>query len=313
MPATVSYDWSFQGFPVVRLENHQIQVDVVPKLGGKIVHFLHKGLDRQFLWQNPRLKLRELPIGTGYDDHFFGGWDELLPNDEPEEIAGEPWADHGELWATPLEAEQCGGGITLSGMLPVNPLAYRRTMWLEPDEPVLRMETTVENCGRREAEFLWKLHPALKISPGAEIIVPAGTAIPVDPDFSRFGNLERFDWPDGATTQNGERADRVPALEGATDFLYLTELSDGVCSLAHKGENWRFTVEFPRDVFPTVWVFASFGGWRDHEVLILEPCTTWPKELSEAIPLGRAAKLRPGEKIEAAISVRAGMYHKNSD
>ena len=313
MPACRCYDWSYQGFEIVRLENHLVQVDVVPRLGGKIIHFLHKGLDRQFLWKNPRLRLRELAIGAGYDDHFSGGWDELLPNDEAEEIGGEPWADHGELWTTPLDVEADGAGVTLTGILPINPLSYRRTMWLEDDEPVLRMETTVANTGRSGIEFLWKLHPALKISPGAEIIVPARTAIPVSPDFSRFGELERFDWPDGAMATGGLRADRVPELTGTTDFLYLTELADGVCSLAHKAENWRFAVEFPKDVFPTVWIFASFGGWRDHEVLILEPCTTWPKNLSESIPLGHAVKLVPGESITAEISVRAGAYHDNND
>ena len=311
MPTTLSRDWTFQGFDVIRLENDLLQVDILPQLGGKIVHLFHKGIDREFLWSNSRLRLREVPVGAGYDDHFFGGWDELLPNDEAEEIGGEPWADHGELWTTPLCVETTWTRVSLSGTLPINPLFYRREMWLDEEKPLLHMKSIVVNRGRKQIDFLWKLHPALQISPGTEIIVPAQNAIPVDADFSRFGHLSEFAWP-SATDKDGNPvwADKVPELDGSTEFLYLTQLQEGKCALANKEEDWRFSLSFPREVFPTVWVFASFGGWRDHEVLILEPCTTWPKNLSEAIPAGRACSLEPGESIAAEMTVYAGQYEE---
>ena len=309
MPTTLSRDWTFQGFDVIRLENDLLQVDVLPQMGGKIIHFFHKALGREFMWSNPRLHLRELPVGAGYDDHFFGGWDELLPNDEPEVIDGEPWADHGELWTCPLNVETTWTRVSLSGTLPINPLFYRREMWLDEEKPVLHMKAIVVNRGRKPIDFLWKLHPALRVSPGAEIIVPALTGIPVDPDFSRFGHLKEFSWPN-ATDREGNPvwADRVPEMDGQTEFLYLTGLQEGRCSLAHKEEDWHFSVTFPREVFPTVWVFASYGGWRDHEVLILEPCTTWPKVLSEAIPTGKACRLGPRDSVAMDVAVRAGAY-----
>ena len=99
-------------------------------------------------------------------------------------------------------------------------------------------------------------------------------------------------------------------MDGTSEFLYLTELDDGVCGLAHREENWRVIVTFPREVFPTVWFFASFGGWRDLEVLILEPCTTWPKLLSDAITQGRARHLEPGASVSADISVQIGPYEQ---
>jgi galactose mutarotase-like enzyme len=314
MPVRTSHDWTFQGFPIVRLENHVLQVDIVPELGGKIIHFTHKGIDRQFLWQNPRQRLRNLPVGAGYDDHFFGGWDELLPNDEAEKVNGEPWADHGELWTCPLETQTCDGGVTLSGRLPINPFSYRRRMWLDEEDATLHMETTVTNTGRETAQFLWKLHPALRISPGAEIIVPARRAIPVDEAFSRFGHMPDFAWPMGKTP-DGEviRADCVPEMDDTTEFLYLVDLEEGVCGLAHKAEDWRFTVTFPKEIFPTVWIFASFGGWRDLETLILEPCTTWPKSVLQAKELERCYQLDSGESVTAMISVHAGAYSEDSE
>jgi len=311
MPTVLSRDWTYQGFEIVRLENPAMIADVIPRLGGKIVHLIDKRTHRKFLWHNPRQRLRELPVGAGYDDHFFGGWDELLPNDLPEVIGGEPWADHGELWTCPLDVETAGPALMLNGLLPINPLAYERRMWLDEEAPILHMRAKVTNIGRISIEFLWKLHPALRISPGCTYDIPARRAIIVDRDFSRLGHLEEFPWPN-ATDAEGKpaRADRVDAIDGTSEFLYLVDLAEGRCALANEAEDWRFTMTFPRSVFPTVWIFASYGGWRNHEVAILEPCTTWPKALTSAIALDRAHHLEPGESMSADITVRLGRYRE---
>src|SRR5205814_10572562 len=127
----LSADWTFQGFPLIRLENDLLRVEVLPTFGGKIWTLEHRGLRRQFLWHHPRQRLRALPLGASSDAHFFGGFDELLPNDIPEQVNGENLLDHGELWTTPLEARIYGDRLELSGALPVTPLAYRKTLRLE--------------------------------------------------------------------------------------------------------------------------------------------------------------------------------------
>ena len=40
--------------------------------------------------------------GTDYDSNFWGGIDELLPNDIDEKIDTIDYPDHGELWTTAL-------------------------------------------------------------------------------------------------------------------------------------------------------------------------------------------------------------------
>jgi hypothetical protein len=43
-----------------------------------------------------------LERGADYDSNFYGGIDELIPNDIPENIDGIDDPDHGELWTTPF-------------------------------------------------------------------------------------------------------------------------------------------------------------------------------------------------------------------
>lgn len=296
----LSADWTFQGFPLIRLENDLLRVEVLPSFGGKIWTLEHRGLHQQFLWHHPRHRLRPLPLGASYDDHFFGGFDELLPNDVPEIVNGESLVDHGELWTTPLEACIEGERLNLWGQLPITPLAYRKTMYLEAN--TLCLETQLANTGRRALDVLWKLHPALNISPGTEIRVPAKIARVADPAFSRVPQLTEFNWSERETLH------RVPEFEGSNDFFYLLDLSEGACELAHHEEDWRFRLTFPLEIFSSVWVFAAFGGWRDLEVLLLEPCTTPQLSLVKSSEEKKCLHLDPGASVTASIRVETGRY-----
>ena len=97
----LSTEWSLAGQPAVVLENRRLRAVVLPGLGGKIISLVDKAADVELLWRNERVPVRPVPFGSGYDDVFLGGWDELFPNDEPEVLAGEAMPDHGELWSLP--------------------------------------------------------------------------------------------------------------------------------------------------------------------------------------------------------------------
>lgn len=306
MTVRVSSDWTFQDFPVVRLENSRLRVDLLPDFGGKILQIEHLGLDRKFLWHNPRQRLRRLPLGASYDDHFFGGWDELLPNDMPETANGERLVDHGELWTTPLAAHPAPGGVALRGMLPITPLRFEKRVTLR-GAGAIDVAYRIENLGRKPLDLLFKVHPALRISPGAEIRVPARRAGPGDPGFSRFAGP--FAWPRGRDKAGKAlRGDVVPGNDGTCEFLYLTGLRRGACALAHRAEDWRFELAFDPRVFRSAWLFASYGGWRELEVAILEPCTTWPISLEAAAKAGQCLRLGPGKVLNTTVTCRVGRY-----
>jgi hypothetical protein len=181
--------------------------------------------------------------------------------------------------------------------LPITPLRFEKRIALTGGESI-EVRYKLENIGRRRLDILFKLHPALRISPGAEIRVAAARATVADSGFSRFTGS--FDWP-------GE-AGVVPALDGKCEFLYLTGLARGACGLAHRGEDWRFELRFDPKVFRSVWLFASFGGWRELEMLVLEPCTAWPMSLLEAAAAGQCLRLDARERLETTVDCHIGSY-----
>ena len=54
-------------------------------------------------------------------------------------------------------------------------------------------------------------------------------------------------------------------------------------------------------VFPSCWTFASYGGWRDLEVLVLEPCSGYPLSVADGVEAGTHQRLAAGQVVETRI------------
>ncbi len=290
------------GQPVVRLRSEQLEVDVAPGVGGRIVRLQHLEKGHCFLWKNPQLRLEPQPAGSEYDPNFYGGIDELLPNDIPETIDGIACPDHGELWTTGLDWRTDGDSLVLDGRLPVCGLTYQRRMSLRADSPHIDFHYRIGNPTGRPQHFLWKLHAALVVAEGDRIDCPATRAQVVDLEYSRFGTLAPFRWPE----IEGQRADIVPARDGTVDFFYLFDLDAGRIAWKRPSQGLKFEYTFDTSVFPFVWLFASYGGFDGHYTVVLEPCTTMPISVDEAIRGGRCSRLLPGESLETEVTIYAG-------
>jgi Domain of unknown function (DUF5107) len=299
--------WSLGGLTVVSLENRFLRVVICPALGARVLHFEHRGSGTDLLWHNPRIEHRAVPIGGSYDDNFAGGWDELFPNDLAGAVDGEIYPDHGELWCQPwnhrIEAignESVTVHLWRTGA--VTTTTVEKWITLVATESQLRFRHRISNHGPRALDFLWKLHPALAIEPGDRIDVPAKTAEAVEPSFGRIQSTTPFSWP-VASDDQGSAIDLsvVPALDGTRDFVYTQGLTDGWCALRRTRLGIGFGLAFPTRIFNSVWLFMTFGGWRGLSTVVLEPCTTVPKDLVAAIRAGTARHLEPGHHLECEV------------
>ena len=288
--------------PIVRLESELLQVEVAPAIGGKIVSLVDKSSGYQFLWRNRRLELCGVAPGSAYDPSFWGGIDELIPNDAPETINGLPSPDHGELWTMPLDYRLDGQGLVLWGTLPRCGIRYEKRLTLRTDGPILNLDYRLNNPSGGRRAFMWKLHAALNIGPGDRIICPAGMARVIDPAWSRWHDSEPFAWP----TIEGQQADIIPAADGTTDFLYLYQLRAGQIAWVSAARKLTFRYSFDQHVFPYAQYFASYGGLDGHYTAILEPCSSMPLMVSDADRLGQCSVLMPEEGIETRVAIYAG-------
>jgi hypothetical protein len=91
---------------------------------------------------------------------------------------------------------------------------------------------------------------------------------------------------------------RAIVLENARLRLTLlpevgAKIYDFICKRSDRNFLWHF----PREVFPVLWCWMVYGGWRGHYHAVLEPWTGWPHQLDKAVAAGRQRTLAPGESL----------------
>jgi hypothetical protein len=109
-------------------------------------------------------------------------------------------------------------------------------------------------------------------------------------------------WPVHEATGTRTDLSRLPGPEsGLTEWLYTRDLSEGWCAVAHPTAGVGLAVGFDQSVFPTVWLFGVYGGWRGHYVLLTEPSTSPPGSLADNVARGTAATLAAGDALETEV------------
>lgn len=299
-------DWKLNECSVLRIESDVLRIDVLPELGGKIYHWLHKPTDRDFLWQHPRIMPRIMPSGMNYDDNFSGGWDELFPNGEAGPYNHEMYPDHGEYWTRPFEWEVLQSRTELTLHLwaegGVTPTRMERWMTLAASSPVVRVKYRLSHLGRHGFDYVWSIHPALSVGPQSEFVIPAGRGVIGSPGLGRLAAepLE-FNWPQ-VPGRDGKLFDmsRVPARVDVPHFemVYLTELHEGWYAHLDHATRSGFGLAFDKQLFNTLWLFATYGGWRGLCTVIPEAATGFPGDLATASTSGRCGHLDSGQVVE---------------
>jgi hypothetical protein len=299
MTARFSDAWQLHGLRALVLENDELRVTVLPELGGKIWSIVSKRHDREMLWHHPRMSPRRAHYDAAYDNWFSGGWDEVFPNDYPVTIDGEPYPDHGEVWSMPMtwqvvETTDAVVTVGLEHRGIAIPSRVRKIITLRDGEADLHVRYEVTNEGAHPLDTHLKLHPALPLATGARLHLPAKRVV-VDEGFSASFAEASFAWPDAPLPGGGTRdLRRLPDPDaGDVFFFYGVELASGYCAVSYPDDRVGFGVSFDPSVLTSVWVFATFGGWRNLSTIILEPCTGYHARLDQAIEHGTKMTIAP--------------------
>ncbi len=298
------------GVEILTVENGHIKTEIAPELGGKIISVYNKHLQKEFLWSNKNLQLNAQKSGNDFDSNFWGGIDELIPNDIPEIIDSIQYPDHGELWTTPLQYELEDDKISIYGNLNLSGLYYRKDVYLDAKTPIIYLIYKIKNKSGAKRHFSWKLHAALAINEGDKIVSDAQKARVIDPIYSRFKQVDEFKWP---TIENCD-ASIVPPNNNTMDFFYLYDIHQPEINLESLSENSLFSFNYDKKVFPYQWYFGSYGGFLNHYTAILEPCTSLSLSVTEAMMVGQCSILEPNEEINTTVCIYAGeKYNRSSN
>ena len=295
---------------VLTLENSDIKLTIRPDLGGRIDQLEDLQTGHSWLWHPSQYApeaTRSLSIGDSFDDHWTGGWDEIFPNDAAGPFQGRQLVDHGELWSQPWKViTRAPLSISLGYQCQTVPVWVEKTIQLDPHRPAASLVYSFQNQSEEQIPFLFKQHAAIAIEAGDEILLPDCWVEPAFLEFSKIiGQAGKTRFPN-AIAANGETLDlRVipPASSQLQEFYYSSDLANGYCGIRHQRTQSTLLITFDTADFPYVWMFQSYGGWRDHYVVVVEPCTTLPADLETACRQHTAALLQPQETQRRTLNL----------
>lgn len=296
---------------IIVLENGDMSLTVRPDLGGRIDQIHDRITQRNWLWHPPNYdptQTRSLPVGASFDDHWTGGWDEIFPNDAAGEFQSWNLVDHGEFWSQAWAVvESDSSHVVLNYQCQTVPVAVEKTIALSKTDPEAQISYRLENQSERTIPFLFKQHCAIAIEAGDEILLPDCLIEPAFLEFSKLiGQPGKTPFPT-AIAADGREIDlrfTPPPSSKLQEFYYSSNLARGECGIRHSASQSSLVMRFDTADFPYVWVFQSYGGWRDVYVLVMEPCTAMPFDLEVACRNGTITPLEPFAVQTRTLTVR---------
>lgn len=280
------------------LENNKLLIQIDNSRGAKITRFLDKATNKDWAWKPVDSKVQAksdtLNLEAGFDDHWTGGFEEVFPNDAPTEVESFRLVDHGELWRRSWELVRSNEHeICFSLNCETYPMSVTKTFSLDSKSSELNIHYEIESRASKKLPFIFKLHPALSIEPGDEFQMPSAKTVPVAIEFSRLI---------GRNESGIYKA--MPNDGHSREFVILSELEAGTCSIYNPRTNSKLTFDFPLKILPQLWLFQSYGGFRNHYVSMVEPTNAGHYDLAIASQKKLCGQLEAFEKINFDIKIK---------
>ncbi len=327
---TINDAWTFRGMRVVWLENEFLRIGILPDRGSDIFEFRYKPEDLNILLNLPG-RLRNLTTDFSqlrdtqnqFEDHYYGGWQEVLPNSPAFNYRNASLGQHGEVSLIPWEYDLIDTSservsIRLTGRPIRFPISIEKTITLIRGQRQIEIAEKLQNESNTNLDLMWGHHIALGLPfVEDELHIETNathiTSEPEMPDLRRFKPGITTEWP-RAVNLNGAEVDAsvFPNRNAGkySELSYLTGYDgNGRYAVRNNRSNVTFNVEWDAEVFRCLWMWQERNGiedfpwWGNCYTLALEPWSSkWTNNPEEAISNGDWLKLNAGQSIETSLT-----------
>ena len=261
-----------------------------------------------------------------FEDYYYGGWQEILPNSPTFNYRGASMGQHGEISLIPwkysiVENDSKKISIKLWTRPLRFPIKIEKTLKIVHDKPTLFIEENIINESKTDLDIMWGHHIAFGLpflKKGAQINCNAKKMISERemPDSRRFKPGVETDWP-FAINLNGQKED-ASTIPAESEFPYseLTYLSGfgkkGNYSIFDSDRNLGFHLSWDAQIFKYLWYWQERYStqdapwWGNTYAIALEPWTSmWTPNPTQAINNGEWLSIRKNGVITTKLSASA--------
>jgi galactose mutarotase-like enzyme len=312
---------SVGGMPAVRLQSADLEIELVPELGAKMVSLRHLSSGRQWLWRDPHRAFRPASYGDDFASYDLSGFDECFPTiggcyypDAP--FTGVFVPDHGEVWSLPWELELTSLGARLQTRGVRFPYVFEKRIDLL-DGARMRIVYQLTNPSSAAFKCFWSAHPLFAVEPGMQVLLPGQPRL--SQELMLGGNRLRRDaflselrWPLVTGEDDREHDLReLPATKGPViDKVFAGPLEMGWCAIWSPGSGDYVGFSFDPAHVSRVGVCVTLGmnpadegawGW-----VALEPGTGSTDRLDISILRGQYQLLSGKQTMGWELTLAAG-------
>lgn len=322
----INDEFTFRGMRVMVMENDLLRISILLDKGTTIFEYLYKPLDVDFMFLNnqgvrPADRLPTSAHSWGFlTDYYDGGWHEQLPNaGQPSDYGGTEQGLHGEVCLLPWRwsvLEDTPERIRARFWVRTyrTPFLLEKTLTLERGSPILTVEERLTNESSVPQYFMWGHHPTLGeafLDESCVIDIPArrGRTLPHWTSDNKLVPDADFIWPHAPTRDGGalDLSHVQPRSAQQEDAVYLTELEAGWYAVTNRRLRLGFGQVWPLEVFPYICLWVVYGGspgypwYRQNYNLAVEPQSSIPEGLAQAVAAGTALRLEGGASLSLTL------------
>jgi hypothetical protein len=317
-------EYDHNGLCCLCMENEVLKMTILLNKGADIFEIIYKPMDMDLLWKMPcgiDMAYSHIPsvsmTNGNFFDHYPGGWQQIIPGGGPCEYKGAQIGLHGEACLLPwryriLEDTAEKISVELYTQTIRMPLEIRKTITIESNIGEICFQDTVRNLSEEEIQCIWGQHPAYGghfiddsciIETPAKYFIAGGQKSYIE---STYESGYKDGWP-FATDMNGVRSDlsHLPAVPPKSiELFFLGDLEEGRYKIINTRKKISAGLKWDKAVFPYLWHWRVLKGDRGYPLygrsyhIALEPFSSYPNSLPEAISNGTALKLNPNGKID---------------
>lgn len=326
---TISDEWTYKGMKVVFLENEYLKIGILADRGSDIFEFKYKPLGLDFLLRLPN-KLRNPTVdfsqmrntSNQFEDYYYGGWQEVLPNSQAFNYRGAMLGLHGEVslipWKFAIITNTDEEVAVKLWTRPLRiPLLIEKTLSLTRNEPNLIITEKLTNESSTHLDIMWGHHIAFGVGFLEDGISIETSAKEMQPEKSiesprRFKAGKKYNWP-AAENISGDFDDAslIPAFDAEPyrELCYLSNFGDeAYYTIRNTEKKIGFKLCWDGNLFKYLWLwqerFATkdFPWWGNCHTVALEPWTScYTNSPEDEIGRGEWLHLETGQVISTEL------------
>lgn len=266
----------YLNFDAIILENDNLKIAILPKLGFKIASIFNKEKELEYLFQPTKNEYNEAIHADGFEKYDTSGIDDCIPTIDvckyplDKEII---LPDHGDTWSLKWDiVENSDNKAVGTVKLPSLPLQFTKSIELK--ENGLNIDYKVKNLSSEKVYYLWAFHGLLNYDEYTELEFEENLV-----NYINVQNDEVWDF-DIFKLKNFK--------ENHTFKYYFTdEIKEGFAIVNNTKEKSKFKMNFDPEKLPYMGVWLTTGGFKNEKNVAIEPCNGYYDSLEKAYENGK--------------------------